>query len=131
MPQQEVEVILLRQLASQLAMPMILVDARGDLLYFNEPAEAILGRRFDETGEIRRGEWSTHFHPSDADGNPLKPEEQLLAIATDLGEPAHRRFWIHGLDGVRREIEGTAYPLVGQNGRQLGSFAFFWELGKA
>ncbi len=127
MPQQEVEVILLRQLASQLALPVIIVDPRGDLLYFNEPAEAILGRRFDETGEIRRGEWSSHFHPSDREGNPIKPEDQFLAIATDRAQAAHQRFWIRGLDGVRREIEGTAFPLLGQNGRQLGSFAIFWE----
>ncbi|MBW2374226.1 MAG: PAS domain-containing protein, partial [Deltaproteobacteria bacterium] len=40
----DVELILLRQLASQLAMPIIVVDPRGDLLYFNEAAEAILGR---------------------------------------------------------------------------------------
>jgi len=124
----DVELILLRQLASQLAMPIIVVDPRGDLLYFNEAAEAILGRRFDEIGEIRRGEWSAHFQPTDEQGQPIKAEDQLLAIATDRGVPAHSTYWIRGLDGVRRRIEGTSFPLVGQNDRQLGAFAIFWQL---
>jgi PAS domain-containing protein len=43
----DVELILARQLASGLAVPVLLVDARGDTLFYNEPAEAIFGRRFD------------------------------------------------------------------------------------
>ena len=131
MLQHEVEVILLRQLASQLATPVIVVDPAGDLLYFNEPAEAILGRRFDETDGIRRGEFTAHFQPTDEHGNFLKADELPLAIANDRLVPSHRRFWIRGLDGVRREIEGTAFPLIGQNDRHLGSFAIFWEIDPA
>jgi hypothetical protein len=47
-----VELILMRQLASYLAMPIFLVDPDGNLLYYNEPAEYLLGRRYDETGEM-------------------------------------------------------------------------------
>jgi len=129
--QQEVEVILLRQLASQLATPVIVVDPAGDLLYFNEPAEAILGRRFDETDEIRRGEFTAHFQPTDAQGNLIKADALPLAVANDRLVPSHSRFWIRGLDGVRRQIEGTAFPLIGQNDRHLGSFAIFWEIDEA
>ena len=39
MPQQEIEVILMRQLASYLAMPILVVDTEGDLVFFNEAAE--------------------------------------------------------------------------------------------
>jgi PAS domain-containing protein len=128
--QREVEVILLRQLASELATPVVIVDAQGDLLYFNEAAEAIVGRRFEDTGEIRRDEWSARFQPTLVDGAPIKPEEQLLAETVDQHRPIHGRFWMRGLDGVRRLVEGTSLPLVGQNGRQLGAFAFFWEIDR-
>ena len=36
------------RLLRRVAVPVLLVDARGDLLYINEPAEQIFGRRFDE-----------------------------------------------------------------------------------
>ena len=130
MAQRDIELILLRQLASQLATPILLVDPEGDLLYFNEAAEAVIGRRFDETGDVRRGQFSSLFHPTDEEGHPIKPEEQPLQVATDRLEPAHRRFYIRGLDGVRRHIEGTAFPLIGQNDRVLGAFAIFWEIGR-
>ena len=40
MAQQPIELILLKQVASQLALPIFLVNPGGDLLYYNEPAEA-------------------------------------------------------------------------------------------
>ena len=45
MGQQEIEVILSRQLFSYLMIPIFLVDPEGSLLFYNEPAETILGRR--------------------------------------------------------------------------------------
>jgi hypothetical protein len=36
--------------------------------------------------------------------------------------------WIQGLDQVRRHIEVTAFPLIGQAGRHLGAVAIFWEV---
>ena len=59
MAQKAVELILMRQLASCLAVPVFLVDPEGTLLYYNEPAERLLGRRYDETGEMPASEWGT------------------------------------------------------------------------
>jgi PAS domain-containing protein len=127
MAQHAVEVILMRQLADALAVPVFLVDPGGDLLFYNEAAEGILGKRFDETGPMSADTWSTAFAPSDADGRALASDELPLVSALREHRPAHRRFWIRGLDGVRREIEVTAFPLVGQGGRHLGGVAMFWE----
>ena len=49
---QPIQIILMRQLAGYLSVPLFLVGPNGDLLFYNEPAEAILGRRFDETGAM-------------------------------------------------------------------------------
>lgn len=127
MSQKEVEVILTRQLASYLVMPVFIVDPDGNLLYYNEPAEAILGHRFDETGEMPVGEWSKVFEPTDASGVAVPAEELPLVIALRNRTPAHRDFWIRGLDGKRRHLAVTAFPLVGQAGRFLGAVAIFWE----
>ena len=126
--QKEIEVILTRQLASYLATPVFLVDPEGTLIYYNEGAEGILGRRFDEAGEMPVQEWSTLFTPLDDQGERLPPEGLPLVVALSEGRPAFRRFRILGLDYAVRDIEVTAFPLVGQAGRQLGAVAIFWEV---
>ena len=127
MPQKEIEVILARHLASYLATPLFIVDPQGTLVFYNEPAEGILGRRFEETGEMPMGEWSTLYQPSDSQGQPLPPEELPLVIALTRRHPAYRSFWIRGLDGRLRNIEVVAFPLQGLAGRFLGAIAIFWE----
>jgi len=130
MAQKEIEVILARHLASYLAIPVFIVDPDGTLLYYNDPAEAILGRRFSETGEMGVAEWSTLFQPLDEAGNQLPADRLPLVIAIKERIPAHSAFWIKGLDGRRRHIEVTAYPLIGQADRYLGGVAIFWELDR-
>jgi PAS domain-containing protein len=123
----EVEVILMKQIASYLAMPIFLVDPEGTLIFYNEPAEALLGQRYDETGEMPMQEWATIFVPTDGEGNQLPPESLPLAIALRDGRPAHDRFFITALNGARHVLSVTAFPLIGQNERELGAVALFWE----
>ena len=127
MSQKAVELILMRQLASYLAMPILLFDPAGNLLFYNEPAEVLLGRRFDETGEMSLEEWYDIFKLTAEDGSPLPREARPLVIALDKRRPAHRAFRIRGLDGISRRIEATAFPLDGQGGRDLGAVVIFWE----
>ena len=128
MTHQEIEMILTRQLASYLAMPMFIVDPKGNLIFYNEPAEAILGRRFEETGEMPATEWTRAFRASDEQGAPIPPEAQPLTIAFAERRPVHGRLWIRGLDNVRRLIEATCFPLTGQAQRYLGAVAIIWEV---
>lgn len=129
--QKELEVILTRQLASYLAMPVLIVDPDGGLVYYNEPAETLLGRRFEETGEMGLGEWAALLQPVDAGGDALPGGALPLETALRTRAPAHREFWATGLDGRRRHLQVTELPLVGQAGRFLGAIAVFWELGGA
>lgn len=126
MSQKPVELILLRQLSSSLAMPIFVVEADGTLAFYNEPAERILGRRFNETGEMPASEWSTVFVPTDERGGALEPESLPLMIALRQRRPAHGSLWIHALDSVPRHIETTAFPLIGNDGI-IGAVAIFWE----
>jgi PAS domain-containing protein len=126
-PQYEVEVILVKQLASYLATPVFVVDPKGDLVYFNEPAEALLGHRYDESGAMPQSEWATIFTPTDDAGRVLPADSLPLSIAFAELRAAHDTFWITGLDGRRRNLAVTAFPLIGQNDRLLGAVAIFWE----
>jgi PAS domain-containing protein len=128
MAQKAIEVILMRQLASYLAVPIVVVDPQGDLVFFNESALRIVGRPFEETEAIRRGEWSALFRPTWEDGTPVAREDQPFFIATERREPVHCRYWMQGLDGVRRELEGIGFPLIGQSDRLLGAVGIFWDV---
>jgi PAS domain-containing protein len=125
--QKPIELILARQLATHLAMPIFLVDAEGTLVFYNEPAERILGRRFDETGEMTAAEWASGFTPADEAGLPLPPEKVPLMIAHTERRAVHVRFQIRGFDNVWRQIEATALPLMAPAGRYVGALAIFWE----
>jgi PAS domain-containing protein len=125
--QKAVEIILTKQLASYLAMPVFLVDPEGNLLYYNEPAEAVLGHRYEEHGELTADEWSTMWRQIDEEGEPVPPEELPLMVALTKRQPSHRHMTITGLDGIRRRIEVTAFPIEGQGGRHLGAVAILWE----
>jgi PAS domain-containing protein len=68
-----VELILMRQLASYLATPIFLVDAGGTLVFYNEAAEGLLGRRFEDLPEMGRDEWLQAFQPHQLDGSHSRP----------------------------------------------------------
>ena len=122
-----VELILLRQVASYLATPVFLVDLEGNLLFYNEPAEPILGKRYEEWGELPLAEWATIWEPTDDEGNVLPPDDLPLVVAVRQRRPALGSFHIVGLDGVERHLTVAALPVVGQGDRDLGSIAYFWE----
>jgi PAS domain-containing protein len=126
--QREIELILTRQWASYLSVPIFLVGSDGTLIFYNEPAEAILGHRFEETGEMPAAEWAVAYTATDESGALLPAEQLPLMVALNQGRPAHRRLMIRGLDQVQRRIEITAVPLIGQAGRRLGALAMFWEV---
>ena len=127
MPQRDVGLILMRQLASGLAVPTLIADEAGDWLFFNEPAEQLLGQRFDELGSMGTEEGNRVFHIRDERGEDLPDEQVPLTVAMRELRPVHRRAWIRGLDGQDRQIEITAYPLVGAGGHLIGGVAMFWE----
>lgn len=128
MSQKEIELILTRQLASYLAMPIIIVDPKGRLIFFNEPAEPLIGRSFNETGEMPVQEWSALFKTTDKHGKPLGPEQLPFGVALNKRRPCHVNFWVQSLDNTRRNIEVTAFPLIGQQDRLLGAMGVFWEV---
>lgn len=126
MAQQPVEIILVRHLASCLAVPVFVVDAAGDLVYFNEPAERVVGRRFNEIRVMPFEEWTSAFAPS-MEGQAMSADELPLVVALKSSVPAHRKLDIVGGDGVERTIEATAFPLIGPEQRTIGAVAMFWE----
>jgi len=127
MVQRDVGLILMRQLASGLAVPTLIADETGDMLFFNESAEVLLGRRFDDVGDILHGEFTEAFALRDDRGSPLPEDQVPLNVAMRELRAVHRRVIGRGFDGVDRNFEITAFPLLGAGGHLIGGVAMFWE----
>ena len=121
--------IIARELASQLATATFIADADGDLVFYNEAAEKVLGRTYAEAGAMPASEWPSLFRVEDPDGAPLPLEKLPGGIALAEKRPAHARICIVGLDGQRRMISVTAMPLFAHPTDVVGMVAFFWEDG--
>lgn len=126
-PDTPIELILARQVASYLTLPMILTDSDGDLVFYNEPAEELLGLTFDNTGPLPLTERIQALELRDENGNALPFEDVPLVRALQLGRPDYQRLLMRGLDGIDRPIEATAFPLMRADGTLIGGVAIFWE----
>lgn len=121
--------ILAREFASNLATPMLLTDAEGTLVFFNEAAEPIIGGTFAEAGEMSFTEWSARSAARTADAEPLPLDRRPAAIALFERRAAHERFVFTALDGAEREISVTALPLFAHADEFVGVVAIFWPIG--
>ena len=119
--------IMARDFASRLATATFLVDPHGNLIYFNEAAEAVLGEGFIEGRSMPASEWSTTCQPQDLEGRTVPLESLPLGVALTRHEPAHGSLRITGTDGIARAIEVTGVPLFAHAGEFVGAMAIFWE----
>lgn len=120
--------ILARGLASAIATPWFLVDPDGTLVYYNESAEAILGKTYAEAGALKPDEWGTMFQPVEPEsGKVIAPADLPLSRALQQRVPAHGRLQITGLDQEKRHIAVTAFPLFARTDELVGALAIFWE----
>ena len=92
-----IEMILLRQVASYLTLPILLMDAEGSLLFYNEPAEKLLGMTFEDAGSIRAQQLAGLFKATDLTGTPLEDAELPVVTALLQRKPAHGRLRFPGL----------------------------------
>jgi PAS domain-containing protein len=120
--------ILARGFAANIATPVTVMDELGRLVFFNEPAEQILGQSHSAVGELAPHEWTRLFSVERLDGAPLPLDEMPVGIAHRQRRPAHDTLAFTTQDGTRHEIEVTAFPLLGRNDDYFGVVAIFWEL---
>jgi hypothetical protein len=123
--------ILARELASNLATAMFLLDARGMLVFYNDAAALIIGKSYGELGEIPAEEFGTLLQLETPDRVPLRRRDTPSGIAFFERRPAHRRLAATGFDGVRRVVDATAYPLFGSTAEMHGVVSVFWEVAGA
>jgi PAS domain-containing protein len=127
--QKPLELILARNLMSALSTPAFLVDEGGILVFYNEAAGMLLGKRFEELGTVGPQEWGSLFGPFDDAGEPIPYDELPLVVAVRNGRPAHADFSIRAADGALHRVEASAFPILTPHGSQ-GAIAVFWPTAK-
>ena len=127
MAQKPIELILLRELVSQLGYPVTMVDAEGRVIFLNQPAEELLGRRHDDSGELALSDLARSFEPLDENGDPLPLEQLPIGVALRERHPKQGRLIAYDADGKAHHITTTSIPLDGQGGMLLGAMAIYWE----
>jgi hypothetical protein len=93
------------------------------MIYYNESAEFILGKKFNESGEIESREWDERFY----DENRTKmikmldlPFLKVLSGRTIIeGE-----FWMRSFEEIEQKVRVICIPLVGMAQRELGAIVF-------
>jgi PAS domain-containing protein len=125
--QKPIELILARNLISSLSTPAFLVDEGGVLIFYNEAAGSLLGKRFEEVGKVGAPQWGSIFGPIDEGGEPVPYDELPLVVSVRKGRPAHAQMRIRSADGAEHDIEVSALPILTAHGSR-GGIAIFWPI---
>lgn len=126
--QPDLVLIVARSFATKLATPTLIIDARGNLVYFNDAAAEVLGRSYLDIGSLDASRWQELFQPRTLDEEPLAAEQTPGGVALLERRPVHDSFAFRGLDGREREVTVTAFPLFSHPDEVVGAMSIFWEL---
>lgn len=126
MAMQPLELIIARNLISTISLAALLVDVDGALVFFNEQAGAMVGRRFEEVGRLAAHEWTSDIGPFDELGKVIPARELPMTRALREGLPAHGSFRVRLADGELTEVEASGLPLEGVDGLK-GAIVVFWQ----
>ena len=127
MAQQPIELILARQFADHLATPMIVIDAEGTSVFWNEPFERYTGLRFDEMGRVPKEMWVKGLSAVDDDGIEIPRHLLPPVIALEEHRPAFMRSRVSLFDTGSSDVVMGAFPLLGQTDRFIGVVVLFWR----
>ncbi len=98
------------------------------MVFYNEAAAALLGRSFEDSGQMSAEEWTTRFGPV-IDGQPVELDEISLTQAIQAGRPAHGNFCIRTVANEQKIVEASAFPLVASPEDASGAMIMFWPTG--
>jgi PAS domain-containing protein len=123
---QPLVLILARNLVASITVPGFVTDADGMIVFYNDAAGELLGRRFEETGSLSREEWAA-IGPVDEEGRALGTDAPLTRALKD-NRPSHQQFRICSDARGIVMVEASALPLTAADGFH-GALVVFWPAG--
>ena len=127
--QKPLELILARNLLTSISTPSFLVDGAGTMVFYNEAAAALLGRSFEDAGQMTAEEWTAAFGPLSNGDQPFQLDDISLTQAIQSGQPAHGSFCIRTARSDKELVEAAAFPLVTAAEGATGAMVMFWPKG--
>jgi PAS domain-containing protein len=124
--QQPLELILARNLVQNISTPALVADREGALVFYNEAAGEIIGRRFEESGQLSQEQWRAALSPPD--GKATAENADTLSLGLAGSGATHGRFHIRAYDDREVEVEASAIPLTSDADLQ-GTLVAFWPVG--
>jgi PAS domain-containing protein len=125
--QKPLELILARNLLTNLTTPGVLVDEAATVIFYNEAAAALLGRSFEDAGVMTAEEWSSAFGPLNSEGRPVEIDNLAITDALRQGRPAHTELRIRTASGNETQIEASAVPIIASEHGSSGAMILFWQ----
>jgi hypothetical protein len=116
----------MRQLASGLAVPMLLVDETATCSSSTSRPRCCSASASTTSARCRSSGAARIFAFRDEQGNPLPPDQPPLVVAMRERRPVHRCVSMRGFDGVDRAIEVTPSRCSARR-PLIGGVAMFWE----
>jgi PAS domain-containing protein len=127
-PEQPLELILARNLASLISLAAVLMDIEGAIVFYNEAAAEFFGGLFEEMGRVPLERWRAEVGPFDKTERHLPTGNLPVTRAFRDGRPGFGRFHIRGGSGLV-DVEVVALPLVGSAGLH-GALVMFWPMDR-
>jgi PAS domain S-box-containing protein len=118
-----------KHLAESVTTPMLLLDAEGNVVYFNEAAESALGLRYTEVGQIPVSEWQERFKVRARDGSPFTLDTMPGWGDVRNERPGTGHVRLTTADGREPLLAVCAVPLFTSQDQLDGALVLFWEEG--
>lgn len=126
MEQKDTAIIVTEQLTTHLAVPSMIINSEGKLIFYNEPAEVILGYRFADIGEMPLEKWANMILLIDEKDTLLTSEAVPLTCVLMERRPFFRSSRLRTLTRLLPRTDIIAFPLVGQGEKYLGTVILLW-----
>ena len=116
-----------KNLAESVETPMLLIDAAGNLVFYNEGAENLLGTPFTDVGNVSSSEWEEKFKIRARDDKPAPLERMPGWVDVTHERPGLGHVRITTLDGRDLFIAVCTVPLFTAQDQFDGALVLFWE----
>jgi PAS domain-containing protein len=111
MPAPPLELILARNLLAEVRLAVLLCDCEGTIVFLNDAAGELLGRRFEELGTLTPEQWEHEFGRSESFVASGAEVGQLVTDAARSGTPIGDNVRLRVADGHEIEAGVSVVPL--------------------
>lgn len=116
-----------KHLAEGVTTPTFLADAEGTLIFYNEPAEALVGKTFADTGPMPAQVWRDRLDVRTKEGDPFPLDDMPGWMALQRHRPTLGHIRFRAFDGTDRLIAVCGIPLFTHPDRFEGGLIIFWD----